>query len=193
MANKKSETSTSNVDIKIENQKPKTRVVSEEKLEAILDKMEKQAEQIEILQSTVSKQRLKEAGENHNKEFLLQGHLKRLRGELIIGWNRMEKKGKGYSTTVYNAKNEPIEIREEDSMARMEIIYKDNYPVGEKLVGHYTTLEGKDIVCDAVEFYRSTVLEKFDRIKDEGQFWIVRFHNPSLPQRLRININFINP
>jgi len=83
--------------------------------------------------------------------------------------------------------------KEEDSKADMKIIYRDNMPVGENLIGHYKTLEGEDIVCDAVKFYRSDVIEKFDRLEDLGQYWEVQFHNPKLPQKYRLNINFVNP
>ena len=176
----------STIDKNLEIKKEKTITVNEEKLNKLLSEME-------ILKDTVSKQRYKEAEARQDKKFLLQGHLKRLKGEVIIAWYPMERKGNGASQTVYNLKDEPIEIKEEDSKAEMEIIYKDNVPVGEKLVGHYKTIEGKDIVCDAKEFYRSSAVEKFDKLEDLGQFWLVSFHNPLLPKKIKININFINP
>ena len=168
--------------------------MSEDKkmIEVSKDKLDSIMSEISVLKDTVSKQRYKEAEERQSKTFALKGHLKRLRGEVIIAWYPMVVMGNP-SKTVYDSKGEPIEIREKDSKAKMEIIERDTVAVGETLIGHYKTIKGKDIVCDAREFYRSTSLEKFDKVKDMGQCWEVKFHNKSLPQSYKLNIDFINP
>lgn len=165
--------------------KEKTVEVKEAQLNKILG-------ELETLKKTVSKQRYKEANEELKEKALQQGHCKRLDGEVIIGWYPMAKTGKGLCDIVYNETGEEIKLKEEDTKAKMEIIYNNNMPIGETLKGHYKTIKGKDIVCDAKNFYRSTTIEKFDVLREEGDYKIIKFHNTLLPQEYKINNKFIN-
>lgn len=177
--------------------------VNKDKLDQIIANNEELNKKIEILQKTTSEVRYKEAEEEINKEGKkLIGHCKVLEGvvdgsdrseaKLIVGWHNMVKIGSSKGLYVYDRKGKKMELKEEDSKAKSEILYQNGVAVGEKLIGHYITIDGESIVTDAVNFYRSTAMEKFDILDSSDDYYKVRFHNHRLPQDYKINIRFIN-
>ena len=106
------------------------------------------------------------------KKKEIRGHLKRLNGKLIVRW---------------------MGLNEEGSKAEQKILYQGTTPIGEVLIGHYKTLEGEDIICEASKFYKSIALEKFTKIGQEGDMWTIRFDNKELPQDMKIHVKYLNP
>ena len=84
-------------------------------------------------------------------------------------------------------------LNEEGSKAEQKILYQGTTPIGEVLIGHYKTLEGEDIICEASKFYKSIALEKFTKIGQEGDMWTIRFDNKELPQDMKIHVKYLNP
>jgi len=138
------------------------------------EEYEKLRTDIELLKSSTSRYKLEEemAKQEAGKEKPPRGHMKRLKGKLVIGW---------------------MGINEPDSKAEFKMLYQGTTPVGEILKGHYKTLDDKDIVCESIKFTRSNDLEYFTKIGHEGDEWVVKFDNPELPQKYNIPIPFLNP
>lgn len=131
---------------------------------------------INLLKRSVSQYRLQEQElalkKERGEDTLPRGYCKRIDGELVVSW---------------------LGLNDEGSKAEQKILYQGTTPIGEVLIGHYKTIDGKDIVTEASKFYTSTDLEKFTKIGQEGDTWIVRFDNPELPQEYKIHLKFVNP
>jgi len=138
------------------------------------DRLDAQDKEIAILRDAARQDRLNRADEKikGKKSIVKVGHLKKLHGQVIVAW---------------------LGVDEPGSQAKQELIYQNNNVVGEKLIGHFKTLSGDDIVCDYQEFARSVSLEQYDELEKQGDYVVVRFHNPNLPQSYKINKKFINP
>lgn len=143
----------------------------------VLKRLEDLEKQNQILRESVRQDKLMQADERvlGKEKSLPVGHLKYLQGKLIVKWYGINEKG---------------------SKAKQEIIYHNNVAQGEKMIGHFVTIDGEDIICDSVEFTRSNAYEYFDRIAGTQEDWIVKFHNPELASKYpdyEINITYINP
>jgi hypothetical protein len=141
------------------------------------DRISQLEKQIAILRDSVRQDRLSQADDKMNgkKERLPVGHLKKLNGKLVVKWLGAEEAG---------------------SQAKQELIYQNNNVVGEKLIGHYITIDGEDIVCDAINFTRSIDIEKFTKIGGTQKDWIIEFHNPVLATKYpayKIDVKYLNP
>src|SRR3989304_2338948 len=133
--------------------------------------------QVQILRESVRQDKLAQADKRilGEKKTVPVGHLKRLRGKVVVRW--------------YGP-------REEGSQAKQEIIYQNNNAISEHIVGHYKTIDGDDIVCDMVGFLRGNDLEYFDKIGGTRENWIIQFHDSELAAQYpdyEINVKFINP
>jgi hypothetical protein len=139
-----------------------------------LDRLNKLEEEINILRQAVSRNKLIEAEQKASgkKKILGRGFLKKLQGKVVVAWLGVNDKG---------------------SSAKQEIIYNGSSPVGERMIGHYKTIFGDDIVCDMLEFTRSTEKENFDIIAKNGEELTICFDNQELPSEYKINTKFINP
>lgn len=141
---------------------PEQIVLSKEQFETMMT-------DIKILKKSVSRYKLEEneAKERGEKKGGKRGHCLKLNGEVIVKWL-----GKG----------------DAGSQAKSEILYNGTTPIGETLKGHYITITGKEIVTDAVNFYRSNDIEYFDVLEElPNGNWSVRFLNPDLPQEYEFN------
>ena len=140
--------------------------------EVLLD-MQKQ---IKILRESTRQDRLDQADKKYNtKVKYAKGFLKRLDGKLIVKW---------------------LDVGEEGSQAKQDIIYQGQTPVNEKLIGHYITIDGEEIAKDSVLFVRSDDIEKFNIIERMGETLIIEFHNPELAAKYpeySIHTKYINP
>ena len=147
---------------------------SEEKVVLTKTQFDAIQQDIDVLKKSVNRGRLEEqeAKVQKGKKVLPKGHLKRLKGKLIVKW---------------------LGVNEVGSKAEHEILYQGTTPVGEVLKGHYIDIDGDPIVTESVQFYRSTDLEYFTKIGQEGDEWIIKFDNPELPQEYKIKELFINP
>lgn len=159
----------------VEAEKDSTVTLSKEQFDTMMERMEEQSADIRVLKKSVSKYRLEEnqAKEEKDKVSQPRGFLKRLNGKLIVKWLGKD---------------------EVNSKAKGEILYNGTTAAGEILKGHYITLEGEEVVTDAVLLTRSTDLEHFTQTgKDSEGNWIIRFDNTDLPQEYKINPKFVNP
>jgi len=147
---------------------------SKEQVVISKEDFKKMQEDINLLKGTVSRYKLEEqeALLKGKKKKLPRGHLKKVNGKLILSWLGLNVAG---------------------SKAEQKILYQGTTPVGEVMIGHYKVLDDEDLVCEASKFYKSTDLEKFTKIGQEGDNWIIKFDDPELPQKMSINIKFINP
>ena len=152
----------------------KTDEKTEEKVVLTRKEFNEIQKDIQLLKNSVSRYKLEEqeAKISKNKDKLPRGHCKRLNGKLVVKW---------------------LGVNDPGSKAEQKILYQGTTPVGEVLVGHYKTIDDEDIVCEAIKFYRSTDLEYFTKIGQEGEDWIIRFDNPELPQEYKLNIKYLNP
>lgn len=142
-------------------------------IKELILKLEEQARTIDILKDAVNKNKLEKSIKDHDTTSKYPtGYFKRLRGNLIVKWLGADDIG---------------------SQVKQEIVYQNNIPLGERMVGHYLTLDNDSIVCDMLEFIRSNSRESFDIIKQDGDKLVIRFHNLELPQEYETNIKFINP
>lgn len=159
---------------KTETPKAVETVIPDGKVLIDADRLAKLEQSIDILRDAVKADRLEKSDEKYKgkKKLVQQGHLKVLRGKVIVAWLAPNARG---------------------SEAKQEIIYQNNIPVGEKMIGHYKTIDGEDIVCEMNEFTRSTEQEKFDIVSRNGDMITVRFHNPELPQVYELAKRYINP
>jgi hypothetical protein len=148
--------------------------ISTEQVVITKEEFSKMQSDIALLKSVASRYKLEEqeALAKRDRKELPRGHLKRLDGKLITRWVGM---------------NEP------DFKGEQKIIYQGTTPMGEIMIGHYKTIDNEDIVCEAVKFYRSTDLEYFTKLSQDGDTWTIRFDNKELPQDLKINAKFVNP
>lgn len=147
---------------------------NKEKVVVDAEVFSKMQSDIELLKKVANRYRLEEqeALAKRNEKGAPRGHLKRLNGKLVVKWLGLNEKG---------------------SKAEQKILYQGTTPVGEVLIGHYKTIEDEDIVCEAVKFYRSTDIEQFTKIGQEGDDWVIKFDNQALPQEYKINLKFVNP
>jgi len=145
-----------------------------DKIDQILKQNELLSRKISILEDSVSRYKLEQATSRHDakKDKPLRGHLKRLQGKVIARW---------------------MGVNEEGSRAKQELVYLNNAIVGEKLVGHYKTIGGEDIICDAIEFTRSNRLEKFTILSQDGDILTIKFDDNTLPQEYKIDVKYVNP
>lgn len=144
-------------------------VLSKEQFDQLLAQNAKLAADVNILKKSVSRSRLEEneAKEKAGKTFSRKGHVLKLNGKPIVKWF---------------GKNE------EGSKAKSEILYNGTTPMGEVLQGHYVTIDGEEIVCPAINFYRSTDIEFFTILENlPNGNWLVKFDNPDLPQSFEFN------
>lgn len=158
----------------IKDEKKLGRPPKEEKVVISRDELNKMQEDIRILKSVASRYKLEEqeALANKGKKKESRGFLKKLDGKLIVKW---------------------IGSNEPGWKGEQKILYQGTTPIGEVLVSHFKTIEDEDVICDAVKFYRSTDLEHFTKVGQEGDIWIIRFDNPELPQEFKVDVKFINP
>ena len=149
-------------------------VIPEGKVMIDADRLARLEQQIDVLRDAVKEDRLARSEEKFmgKKEPNKVGHLKVLKGKVIVKW---------------------FGVGEEGSKASAELIYTNNQVTGEKLIGHYRTIEGEDIICDMNEFTRATDVAKFDVLSKEGNILTVRFHDKNLPSEFAINKRYINP
>jgi hypothetical protein len=147
------------------------------------DEFQKIQSDIELLKGAVSTYKLQEQEALRAKASKKspRGFLKRIKAKsekgidgnhLVVGW-------KG--------------VKEDGSKAKQEIIYNGTTPVGEKLVSHFLTIDGDDVVCDFVKLIRSNDIERFSILSKDGDYMTISFDNPELPQEYRIKDIFINP
>jgi len=136
-------------------------------------RLEEQSKTIEILKDSVSKNKLDQATKAHDDTVKYpSGFLKKLKGKVIVKW---------------------LGVNDPGSEAKQELVYQNNAPVGEQLTGHYIALDGSKIVCNMLEFVRTTEREKFDIIGQDGDKLTIRFHNSELPQEYEISTKYVNP
>lgn len=154
--------------------KPTPKKNDDEKVVISKAELESLQKDIEILKRSVSRARLDQATSKVEGEVKEEpkGFLKKLNGKVIVKW---------------------FGINEPGSKAKQEILYQGTTPIGEILKGHYVTIDGEEILEDAIRFYRSTDLAPFVKLGQEGDSWIIQFEDPSLPQEFKISTKFINP
>jgi hypothetical protein len=155
---------------------PETVEVSKDKLDSVLERMDKLEEdnkakdkEIEILRDSVSRGRLEEAEDKRKEKEQPRAYLKVFMGKVVIGWKSLPQK------IVYNPTT--------------------GLPVGEVLQATYKFIDGTDSgLVDQVDFTRTEerehvrILEKVD-----NEVVRIQFENPSLPQSFDINQVFLNP
>lgn len=154
--------------------KEQKEVPKEEKVVLSKKDFEEMQADINLLKGSVSQYKLEEqqALRDKDKKELPRGHMKRIKGKLVTKW---------------------LGLNEPGSQAEQKILYQGTTPIGEVLIGHYKTIDDEDIVCEASIFYKSTDLEHFTKLGQDGDEWIIRFDNMDLPQEYRINVKFVNP
>ncbi len=155
----------------------KPTVEKSETIEVPKSEFETMKQDIQILREASREDKVMQAEKRIKGEVveLPVGFLKRLKGKLVVKW---------------------FGLNEEGSKAKQEVIHQNNIPVGERMVGHYQTIDGEDIVCDSTEFTKSNDIEKFDKVGGYDEDWVIRFHNPELAKKYpdyKINIKYINP
>lgn len=141
------------------------------------DEINELRREIQVLRSSVRQDKLSQADKQFKGEepVFPTGFLKKLDGKLIVMWYGIDDPG---------------------SKATQELIYQNENVVGERLIGHYVTIDGEDIICDIGKFTRSNKLEYFDKVNSYGEDWIISFHNPELKEKYtnyKINVKFVNP
>lgn len=129
-----------------------------------------------VLRDAMRQDRLQASDERikGKKEELRRGFLKRLQGKVVVAW---------------------LSTKDVGSKAEQRIVYQNNMPVGEVMIGHYKTLSGEDIVCEMKEFTDAVEQEWFEILSQDNKTgdMVVRFIDPTLPQSFAINKRFINP
>jgi hypothetical protein len=163
--------------------KPETVEVSKEKLDAVLDRIDKLEKDNEILRDSVSRGRLEEAEDKRKEKEQPRAYLKVFMGKVVIGWKSSPQK------IVYNPTT--------------------GLPVGEVLQATYKFIDGTDSgLADQVDFTRteerehvrimsSRIIQEYSEVQRkmiDVILYTVKFENPTLPQEpFEIKEYFLNP
>lgn len=147
---------------------------TEEKVVMTKTDLDSMQADIDLLKKSVSRYKIEEQQALRDKDKVEKprGHLKRIDGKLVEKW---------------------MGLNEAGSKAEQKILYQGTTPVGEIMIGHYKTFDDEDLVCEAIKFYRSTDLEYFTKLGEDGDEWTIAFDNPELPQNHKINVRYVNP
>lgn len=157
-------------------------VVDRVELNALIDTVKQQSNEIAILKASVSETKQEQAARNlelDGADKRLKGFLKKINGKLILRWKGAD---------------------ESEVVARNGVVSEGDRFVGEVMKGHFVTIEGEDLITDYRDFVRSRDRVWFRVVKDEfidgDRIWTIEFEDIELRNKygeIVIPVKYVNP